>query len=35
VGVWITMGVLWRASSWLSDVLEFRLVSHLVSYFVS
>ena len=35
MGVWITMGVLWKASSWLSEVLEFRLLSYLVAYFVS
>jgi hypothetical protein len=35
VGVWITMGVLWKGSTWLSDVLAFRLLSYLVAYFVS
>jgi hypothetical protein len=35
VGAWIAMGIRRKALFWVTDVLEFRLLPRLVTYFVS
>lgn len=35
MGAWITMEVTRKASLWLAEVLEFRLLPCLVAYFVT